>query len=197
MLNNVDYWCLRENYDSADLTIYFGRRSDFGRFWYLAETAPLQQAEIIGNQQTGQLWPLVLASPPTLTDTEQLDLVRTYERLVEFTVKKIDDELRDRFEEWSIVDDIILVIGDNNGRYYLVGEMAGVRIESTLSLENNGYEITARCLERWPVRAINSDYLTSLIVLPPPQPVQAICTSSWTQICNLNWTQLCALPWSN
>jgi hypothetical protein len=181
-------------------TLYFQRRSNFGR-WFYEPTSPGQQSLIIGNSITGQqIYPLYfIPSTAEFSETSNTRPARWWECELTVDIIQRNGFDRDKFEQFLVLGDIIIFYEDSNGRWWLLGEEYGTTTSWNSQVNNtfNQYQITFRANQRWPLREISLDYIARLI--DPDLVITQLCQATWLQLCGPfapGWTQLCLLPWN-
>jgi len=93
---------------------------------------------------------------------------KAFEQEVQFRSNHLNAERSDFFERLSACPDLMVLLCDGNGRFWMVGEDAGLRTSWTGKTENvQGYEITITGQQRFPTREVAGDAAQLMIQSDP------------------------------
>lgn len=138
--------------------------------WTYAGLYPLQYGQVTGNSVTNVQWWRMSANfkpDAVVTETQELTPARRYE--VEFNMNwtRIDAVKRDTFEQMVLVRGVVFIVEDMNRRFWLIGETKGCKIDETGTTDSaggiGGYALTARAVERSPLREVSAEYVTNYV----------------------------------
>jgi len=93
---------------------------------------------------------------------------RAFEQEVQFRSNHLNAERSDFFERLAACPDLMVLLCDGNGRFWMVGEDVGLRTSWTGKTENvQGYEITITGQQRFPTREVAGDAAQAMIQSDP------------------------------
>lgn len=177
-------------------TVYVKRRSEIGRFWFYNQTSNLQYGEILGHSGTDNNWYLLVSDVTSITwnQTQSLTPSRNYDMVLKTQFNKMSIYNRDKFEQFVVCKDLVIIFQDNNGNWWLMGETNGCKVNftaqtDTLTSGNNLFELTFICKERYPIRSVSQDYITEYIEIEPLN----LCEVDISELCLTDISELCGI----
>lgn len=176
--------------------IYLSRRSSWGS-WRYEETSTLQTGKIVDNTFYGEVYTYDVRPNCTFVERMQVSPERSYNQEFSFVGAPTKVFNRDKIEQLKVVRDMMVFYVDNNNHIWLAGESDGMRVRSySMSTDNNAYDVSLGCIERSPIREVDSTFFAQFI---NPQPLSlCLCDSgqTWTNLCQASWNSLCQTCWS-
>jgi hypothetical protein len=145
--------------------IWFGIRSDFGRDWYLQETATGSYGEIIGHSGVDNIWFALypIRETPNVNSQVQREPSVVHDITLEFAFPLVGSPVEDAYFGYLRQADCIFAVQDKNGRCMLIGENSGCKITADVSLADGLANIAANCQQRWPIRYFSEAYFETFI----------------------------------
>lgn len=191
-LNDPELGCKRGGAPGLQRA-WFSVRSQFGH-WLLSQTTDHQFATITGQTGTNDVWyelPILRGSS-TLTEEQSFDGGLNYVAELSLVVPLWDATSRDAVNRLVSYRDTILIVLDQNGTYWMVGETTGCQVTSSATTgqagATQGTTLTATARQNWPLRTVSTDYLNGVII---PPLTKRLCQYAINDLCSLPFSELC------